>query len=187
MITPDRRQFVRVSLATSKIDGDREFADLLPSKTQGMQLGFPVLSSDQLAIYFRVYDRVASPTGAGLLDGIYSSTRTSTSVPFPPGTRLGGPAHYYEYVTGESADHRTLFMAGEFKTHVVTRTARDEMFNMAIGGTAPAIVAGWRAIPSSDCSRLYTTDTPGGCAQEDIVVYPAFHKPPMVPYDPNAK
>ena len=185
--TLDQRQFVRVDVATSIADDGHEFADLLPDKAQGMQLGFPVLSSDQLTIYFRLYDRVAGPTEAGPQDGIYVSTRTSTAAAFPPGHRLAGPAHYYEYVTGESSDQRTLFMAGEFKTHVVTRSTRDEMYTMAISGTATALVAGWRAIPSSDCSRIYTTDTPGGCAQEDIVIYPAMHKPPTVPYDPNAK
>ncbi|HUS28149.1 MAG TPA: protein kinase [Kofleriaceae bacterium] len=185
--TPDRRGLVRVPLdAMAKLDGS-EFADLLPDKAEGMTLGFPVLSHDELTIYFTVYDRVASPTEEGPLDGVYSSTRASTSAPFPPGTRMPGVARQYAYVTGESADGLTLFMASEFMTRVLTRRTRDGKYGAPFEATIPARVAGWRAVPSRDCSRLYTTETPGGCAAENIVVIPAIHKPPVVPYDPNAK
>jgi predicted Ser/Thr protein kinase len=183
---PDQRGFVRVDVETGKAaDGD-ELADLLPSKEPGMTMGFPVLSNDQLTIYFTVWDRVSNPE-EGPLDGIYSSSRETTSKPFPPGVRLPGVARTFGYVTGESSDHLTLFLAGDFMTFALTRANRGDRFEGAYPGTTAARIAGWRGVPSPDCSRIYTTDTPGGCRGENIVILRALHAPPLIPYDPNAK
>jgi hypothetical protein len=185
VVAPDHRRLVRVYLDTMKHDVV-ELANVIPSNEQKVTLGFPVLSSDQLTVYFSVYDRIAS-NDHGPLDGNYVSRRASIAEPFPPGTRMPGAARDFAYVTGESADQLTLFFAHEFMTRVLTRSSRDEVYGDPYPGALPARVAGWRAIPSADCSRLYTTSTPGGCRQESIVTIPAIHTAPVIPYDPNAK
>jgi hypothetical protein len=185
IVSPDHHRLVRVHLESMKHDVI-ELAAVLPSNDENVTLGFPVLSSDQLAVYFSVYDRTLGPNEKGPLDGIFASTRASTSQPFPPAKRMRA-ASDYSYVTGESSDHLTLFLAHEFMTRVLTRASRDAEYGAPYVGSMPARVAGWRAIPSADCSRLYTTSTPGGCRQEGIVTIPAVHTPPVVPYDPNAK
>jgi hypothetical protein len=168
---PDRRGFVRVRLDGFDVlpaDPGDELGELIaPSK--GVQVQFPALSPDERTLYYRVYDNSGGPDDQGPLDGVYAAQRADASAPFEPGTRLPGRARYYEYVSGVSSDHLTLFMSSEYRTHVLVRASVDQPFGMPGENMLPALIPGWRAVPLADCRRIATTYTPGGCEREDIV------------------
>jgi predicted Ser/Thr protein kinase len=166
----DRRAFLAFD-----VDGDR----LTPRPTPILDLRaeiadpesflwFPVLSADERTLFYLRHAPGADGE-PGPLAGSYVATRTDVTAPFTAGKLLGGRARGYEYVTGISADGLTLFMASEYTTRVLVRATTDEAFGPPAVSHIPAELPGWRAVPLADCSRIVTTATPGGCAQEDII------------------
>ena len=168
---PDRRGFVRVRLSGADpqpIGAGDELGALVPA-IDHVIAQFPTLSADELTLYYRVFDHSAGPDDLGPLDATYAATRTERDAPFAPGTRLPGRARYYDIVTGVSSDNLSLFMASEYRTHVLVRASLDKPFTDPGEGMLPAWLPGWRAMPVTDCRRIATTWTPGGCGNEDIV------------------
>jgi predicted Ser/Thr protein kinase len=167
---PDRRGFVRVMLSESgTADRGTDVGELLPANTPGVTLEFPTLSPDQLTLYYRSVDRSQGPGDQGPLDGVFAAVRADAAASFTPGTRLPGRARYYDVVSGVSSDHLSLFMFSEYRTHVLVRDALDKPFGDPALGMLPALLPGWRTVPTRDCQHLLTTWTPGGCAAEDII------------------
>ncbi|HET9992724.1 MAG TPA: hypothetical protein VFQ65_29520, partial [Kofleriaceae bacterium] len=165
---PDRRGFVRVALSNGAVGSYDDLGVLIPNAPANVTAQFPALSSDERTLYYRVIDSSAGPADQGPLDGNYAATRADSHAAFAPGTRMPGRARHYDYVSGVSSDHLSLFMAGEFRTHVLVRASVDQPFT-APEGMLPALLPGWRAVPLADCRRIATTWTPGGCESEDIV------------------
>jgi len=163
LATQDHKGFVRAQLhGTQLVRGDgAELLDLLPPNTDGGIVRFPVLSNDELTLYYRL--------DAASQDGPYESARADVHSPFRPGRRLGGRASFFEYITGVSSDGLSLFMASEFETRVLVRASTSLPFGDPAFTLVPARLRGWRAIPLHDCQRIVTTTTPGGCESEDIV------------------
>ena len=164
---PDRRGFVRVGLSDGAVRSYEDLGALIPVAT-AVTAQFPALSSDERTLYYRVIDSSAGPTDQGPLDGVYATTRAASHDLFSPGTRMPGRANRYDYVSGVSSDQLSLFMARDFRTHVLVRASIDQPFT-APEGMLPALLPGWRAVPLADCRRIATTWTPGGCESEDIV------------------
>jgi hypothetical protein len=163
MATPESTGFVRVRIAGSELQLDPgELADISPG--EAAKVAFPVLSADDLTLYYRV-DRVVE----GVPDSSHHvSVRGDRGSPFPRGRRLAGRARLYEYITGVSSDGLSLFNANEFGTHVLVRATTADPFGDPAFSVNPARLIGWRAKPLADCKRIVTTWSPGGCAAEGI-------------------
>jgi hypothetical protein len=167
---PDHRGFVRVMLSdTGASDRGTDVGDLLPDTVHGVTLEFPMLSPDQLTLYYRSVDRSLGPDDQGPLDGVFAAVRADGSAKFTPGARLPGRARYFDVVSGVSSDHLSLFMSSEYRTHVLVRASVDKPFAAPDENMLPATLPGWRTVPTGDCKHLLTTYTPGGCAAEDII------------------
>ena len=169
---PGDKLFVRLRLGP----GDEiaqvvagEFAQLTMPLDANQFVIHPVLTADERTLYFLFVD--PAPDGDfGPLHGTYASIRADPAKPFPPAHRMPGRARNYSYPTGVSPDNLTLFMAVDYTTRVLVRSSPAEPFGDLGPTLPPAPLYGWRALPlGTDCSRILTTDTPGGCAQEDIV------------------
>jgi len=164
----ERRGFVRVPLPIGSAPLE-DLGTLITDGPASATVRFPVLSADERTLYYRVIDWPVGAPDAGPLDGIYSSVRSDRQVAFVPGTRLPGRARHYDYPTGVSSDGLSLFVEGDYRTHVLVRASTDQAFNDPGEGMLPALLPGWRAAPLTDCRRIATTWTPGGCEREDIV------------------
>ena len=187
---PDHRGFVRLHVSGTDVTIDAdvdELAHVAPSDDPDVTVMYPYIANDELTLYYTVHDHTVADDEFGPLAGQYASTRASRDVPFPIGRRLPGPMRQYSSVSGESSDHLSLFVNGEWRTHVLTRASTSERYDSPGLGMSPAIISGWRTIPSADCERVLTTYTPGGCRQEDIVWLEAIHEKPRVPYSPRPK
>jgi predicted Ser/Thr protein kinase len=159
----DRHGFVRVPLRDTGPLAGQDLGDLVPGAPATVIVRFPALSADEHTLYYRVLDSSLGPTDAGPRDGVFASERGA------PGVRLPGRARYYDAVTGVSADHLSLFMTSEYRTHVLVRASLDQPFGDPEEGMLPADLPLFRTMPLADCTRLLATHTPGGCAAEDIV------------------
>jgi hypothetical protein len=163
----DRHGFMRVPLPITSGNVD-DLGTLVPGATDSITANYPVLSADERTLYYRMID----PAGAAdpsSLDGNYTTTRADSHALFAPGKRMPGRARQYDYVTGVSSDQLSLFMEGDYRTHVLARASVDQPFADPGIGMLPALLPGWRAAPLGDCRRIATTWTPGGCEREDIV------------------
>jgi hypothetical protein len=131
------------------------------------RIDFPVISSDDLALYYRITGD-ADPS----VDGLYESVRTSTSVPFPAGTRMSNLVSSFGAVTGISTDRMTLFLqTNSFSTVALTRRSLVQPFTNPNMPAPPPVVPGFRTRPLGDCNSLVATCTPGGCAGEEVCVF----------------
>lgn len=140
-----------------------EFANL----TVTGRVDSPVITADGLDFYYRV-----SGDDDAAKDGIYESVRTSTSVPFPAGTRVPDDLQIYQAVTGISRDRMTLFLqTGSFSTVALTRKSVTQPFTNPNAPGNPPAVPGFRTRPSGDCQSVLATATPGGCAQEENAIF----------------
>jgi hypothetical protein len=155
----------------ARLDGDRLepptplLEASLPAKAS---LRYPVLSSDQRTLYFRILHPGDEPGLSGALDGMYLAERSAVGAPFERWQRLPGHGRKYGYVTGVSADGLSLFVADEYSTRVLVRASTDAIFNPPGNTLLPAKLYCWRAVPIDDCRRIITTISPGGCHAEDI-------------------
>ena len=131
-------------------------------------VGWPVLSADGLAFYYKLQD-----SGDATTDGIYESVRDSTSSDFPVGTRMPEPVQAWGSVTGVAPDRLTLYVTRDFGTHLMTRASTSEPFAEQPGSAWP--VSAYRVSPIDGC-RLIGTCEPGGCWREDICVWSAVAK-----------
>lgn len=122
----------------------------------------PVLSADRLEIFYRVESSDTAERG------IYASVRSSTSSPFPAGTKQPSPVGDYEFPTGLSSDRLTLFLFDNFTGRVLQRVSTSGPFINPSAPAPPPQVAGWEHKPLADCSKLLAITTPGGCAGEDV-------------------
>jgi hypothetical protein len=173
MTRPDRTGFVRVRLAGTTVlppepGDDRELADVLPDRSPGVSTRFPVLTADQRTLYYLVTDG-RDTSGEPGLSGSYEATRADTTVPFSPGQRIRGRARTYDMVTGVSADGSSLFMTAEYMTHVLVRASPDEPWAGPVPAGSPAVLPGWRVMPTQGCKRLLATFSIGGCHAEETV------------------
>jgi hypothetical protein len=173
MTRSDYTGFVRVRLSGTTVlppepADDRELADVLPDRSPGVSTRFPVISADQRTLYYLVTDS-RDKTGEPGLSGAYEATRADPTVPFTPGERIRGRARNYEMVTGLSADGSSLFMTSEYSTHVLVRASPDEPWAGPVPAGSPAVLPGWRVMPTEGCKRLLATFSIGGCHAEQTV------------------
>jgi hypothetical protein len=123
----------------------------------------PVISADGLELFYSV---MGAP---GSTNGIYSSVRASTSVPFPAGARIPA-ALQYPFVSGISSDRLTLFVFDPFSSRILTRNSTSQQFTNPNAPSTPTQITNWAHRPLADCSKLVATASPGGCSNEDIVL-----------------
>ena len=126
----------------------------------------PTISADGLELFFTILGADATT------DGIYSSVRTSTTVPFPAGTKLPPPVSDYHFATGVSSDRLTLFVLGNstYANRILSRKSTSQPFINPNAPAAPPVLGGWQHKPLADCSKLIAMTSPGGCANEDVVL-----------------
>jgi hypothetical protein len=168
--TPDMKRFVRLRLGPDDVITEvdaAELADVAPPLSGDITLATPVLSADQRTLYFTIHDAAAGQLGP--LHGHYESVRADLSSPFPRGTPMRGRAQSYDYITGVSSDGLVMFMTHEYVNRVLTRPSTNEPFGDPAPTVLPPMLYGWRGVPIEGCARVLTTDTPGGCAAEDII------------------
>jgi hypothetical protein len=142
------------------------FAHLDAALPKGAWIGWPVLSADGLAFYYKVQG-----SGHAEVDGTYESLRASTQVPFPPATRMPAEVQRWTAVTGVSSDRLTLFVTRDFGTQLLTRRSTSEPFTPSLWTPPPG--SAYRVVPIAGCSALIGTCEPGGCLHEDICVWSA--------------
>jgi len=82
-----------------------DFANISPQTTANNKVIIsPTYSADGLELWYTLQDVTAGS------NEVFSSIRTSTSVPFPVGTPAPAPVSSYPLVSGISADRLTLFV-----------------------------------------------------------------------------
>lgn len=124
----------------------------------------PVISSDGLELVYSITGVDAN------VNGIYDSVRATPNVPFPAGTKMPEPAQQYPFATALSSDRLALFLFSNFTGRVLTRTSTSRPFvNPNVTGEPPAL-ANWQHKPLAGCTKLVAMASPGGCANEDVVI-----------------
>lgn len=142
-----------------------DFANLAVS--EGKRIDSPVISADGLDFYYRV-----SGDPDATKNGLYESVRTTTTAPFPAGTRMPDLIQTYEAVTGISTDRMTIFLGTtSFSTEALTRRSVKDAFSNPNAPGNPPTPPGFRTRPSGDCQTVIATATPGGCVQEEVAIY----------------
>jgi hypothetical protein len=134
--------------------------------SNGGQFVGPVISADGLEFFYAITQADANT------NGIYSSVRASTALPFPAGTRLPPPVQDDQYVASESADRLTLFLFKPFQSDVLTRSSTSGAWTNPNAPAAPPAIGGWDHKVLADCVHLVgVSSTAGGCANEDSYVF----------------
>lgn len=126
-------------------------------------VSWPVISADGLAFYYRVAGATAATT-----NGIYEALRTSTTMPFPAGTKMPANVQVFDAITGMSTDRMTAFVTMGFGTQLLTRTSLLQPFTAPTTSTPPGNA--FRVVPIAGCTAIGTCE-PGGCASEDICTW----------------
>jgi hypothetical protein len=139
--------------------------------TGSQSLWAPSISADGLAFYYVVQGDPNAST-----NGIYESVRAKTSVPFPPGTRMGNDIQAIaQYVNGVSADRLSIFLEEStvFGTVVFSRTSLSAPFTNPLAPNAPPTAPGLRTRPLAGCPALVGSCAPqgGGCLGEEVCVW----------------
>jgi hypothetical protein len=171
VVMPGRRgftEYVRDSVldAFSIVPTEAQFAMLNAQISHYLspdtKCGDPLLSSDDLTLYFSVYDFDESDGEYENYDGAYT-IYASTRVPYVSwptgepllGNPLTGQCEFRRRPTGISDDQLTLFYWDELtqSERAAFRPAQDEPFNGAVEiGHRPG------AQPNADCTQLYYSD-----------------------------
>jgi hypothetical protein len=126
----------------------------------GAALSFPVPSPDRLTLYYHVL----SPDER--LTGNYASVRSSTDDDFPIGDKPS-ELQGYAFVTGVSADDRTLFLFGnDFNTYLLTRPDKLKTFTNPSDGGKPPSLPVFQTAPLADCTLITTCGGP--CNNQDV-------------------
>jgi hypothetical protein len=69
-----------------------------------------------------------------------------------------------------SSDRLTLFVFDGFTSRVLTRLSTTAQFTNPNAPAAPPQIGGWDHKPLANCAKLIAMSSPGGCANEDVVV-----------------
>jgi hypothetical protein len=155
--------------ATQAIDfatgSDTDFAQINAQIAgTGATFRAPVISADGLEFVYKIES--SDPAQRG----IYIAVRDTASVPFPAGAKQSSPVGDYEFPTGISSDRLTLFMFDNFTGRVLTRTSTSQRFVNPNAPAAPPQISAWQHKPLADCKKLVAMSSPGGCANEDVVL-----------------
>jgi hypothetical protein len=126
-------------------------------------VSWPLLSHDGLGFSFRVDGSDANT------NGIYETTRTSTTTAFPVAAKLPGTIQTFESISGMSSDRLTAFVTMNVGTHILTRPAIDQPFVAPASSTPPG--SAFRVVPTTGCGVLFGTCEPGGCNAETICTW----------------
>ncbi|MBA3464801.1 MAG: hypothetical protein H0T46_33010 [Deltaproteobacteria bacterium] len=124
----------------------------------------PVISADGLQFIYLI-GNVDTAT-----NGIYSSVRASTTVPFPAGTKMPPPVQDYPFASGMSSDRLALFLFDNYSGRVLTRKSTSLPFTNRNAPAPPPQLAGWQHTPLADCSKVLAMTSPGGCQNEDVIL-----------------
>lgn len=131
------------------------------------RIGFPVISSDGLAFYFRKSNS-ANPND----NGIYEAVRASATAPFPAATKMPGLIQGYDSITGISSDRLTVFVQDTgTQTYALTRRSQTDPFVNPNTAGLPPKIPGFRTRPLNDCQTVIATYSAGDCDKEDIAFY----------------
>jgi len=122
----------------------------------------PTLSADGLEFWYSLAD------SAGTVP--YVSVRDSTTAPFPAGTAAPAPVSTYPLVAGISSDRLAIFVFDNFSGRLLTRNTTSAMFTNPNAPAAPPQIPGWAHKPLASCAKIVAMYSPGGCANEDVVV-----------------
>lgn len=125
----------------------------------------PALSADGLEFWYSLFD-----TTAGTYTGPFFTVRSSTTVPFPAGTASAAPVSTYSIVEGISSDRLTLFVFDSFTGRALTRSSTSQPFTNPNAPAAPPQIPAWNHKPLANCAKLVAMTSPGGCANEDVVL-----------------
>lgn len=167
-VSIDHTQFLQTTRAAigSTAFGPASNADFAAlNVTAPAKLQFPAISSDGLALYFRLTD---SPG----LNGLYETVRASKAVPFPAATKMPGPVQNYESIMGIASDRMALFVQNySFRMAVLTRKSlKDPFANPNAPDPAP-VAPGFRTRPFGDCHALIGNSSSNACLGEEITIY----------------
>ena len=124
----------------------------------------PVLSADGLEFWVSTYD---TSTGAMLP---HYSVRTEPTSVFPAPTPAYAPITNYPAVEGISADRLTLIVFDNFTGRVLTRNSTSAQFTNPNAPALPPQLPAWDQKPLAGCNRMVAMTSPGGCANEDVVL-----------------
>jgi hypothetical protein len=122
----------------------------------------PVVAADRNTIYYRLVQNRGEDYGGA--DGIYMAERAAGTFR----ARRIPDARTFGYPSGISSDNLSLFVSISFGTNVLVRSTTKEAFHALDHMMLFTPMLGFRNIPNADCTRVFTTVTPGGCQQEDI-------------------
>jgi len=90
-------------------------------------------------------------------------------MPFPIGTKIAA-AMPYSVASAVSSDRLALFVFDAFNGRVLTRNSTSASFTNPNAPAPPPLLPNWYHKPLADCSKLIAVTSPGGCANEDIVL-----------------
>jgi hypothetical protein len=177
-VTANRKQLVAVKRsAVGVIDfgapSTTDFAAInatLPTAEAGVFFS-PVLSADGLEFFYTI---IGYPSGDAK-NGVFQSVRSSTSVPFPAPVKMPAPINDptdtgQGQLSAISSDRLAVFVFYNYGNRVFTRTSTSGQFTNPNGSSPPPLIPGWDHKPLADCSKLVGMYSPGGCANEDVVL-----------------
>jgi hypothetical protein len=166
-MTTDRKAFKSTKRsAINAVDfataSDADFVNInMQTATAGV-FRSPTLSADGLEFWYSYLNGPEVP---------YYSVRTSTSVPFPAPTAAPAPVSTSATPSGISADRLALFIwDGSFSGKIFTRKSTSDPFTNPNAPAAPPAFPGWAHRPIANCTKLVGMTSPGGCANEDVIV-----------------
>jgi hypothetical protein len=129
----------------------------------------PTISKDGLEFFYTL----SGYTGGDVAkNGVYNSVRSSTSAPFPAGTKMPAPLNEGSYgsVTGVSSDRLAVFVFWGYTSRVLTRRSTSAPFTNPNAPGDPPSLEGWSHKALDDCSKLIGMYSPGGCQNEDVIL-----------------
>jgi predicted Ser/Thr protein kinase len=126
----------------------------------------PMLSQDGLELFVTIRDPMNKPRPFW----VHHSRRARAGDPFPPLTPLSDEFNNIDFITGLSADGKTIFAQSQYTVTVFTRENVNARFTNPNGDTAPPSVPGFRTRPLGACDQLIGTCTTG-CNGEDTCLY----------------
>jgi hypothetical protein len=169
-MTADRKAFKTtkrsaINMTDFGAASDADFVNI-NMQTMGNSSVFrsPTLSADGLEFWYSLLT-------TGVPEVPYFSVRTSTSVPFPAPTAAPAPVSTSATPSGISVDRLALFIwDGSFSGKIFTRKSTSDPFTNPNAPAAPPAFPGWAHRPIANCTKLVGMTSPGGCANEDVIV-----------------
>jgi hypothetical protein len=124
----------------------------------------PTLSPDGLEFWVTTYDQQSGAYA------IHFSVRADATAIFPAPTPAYAPVSTYPSVEGISADRLALIVFDNYSGRVLTRNSTSGQFTNPNAPGAPPQLPAWDQKPLAGCTKMVAMTSPGGCANEDVVL-----------------